>query len=1043
MAPKTPTGPSGYQWHLEGFLFQGPPGPPMANRTWIAVLTQDTFIPASIPTQPFNSPEWKRLGQLRFRTNINIIFEAVCHFLDFWGAPNFWTLIRETLGFDRKTTEAHLKNIVRAYCEGRRNYQEKRGIALRTRSRLEKVADWVIEQDCRPEDDYKGYISHRDWDGYLFKWRNSRLPQLRNDLGVTERQLASGSCAPELLPYVPSTPSLASRISAPPSSDFSPVEKKHFDAALSRTRSPSPTGRNTEMAKAHSLTHPLPQKPQIQSSESLAGRAENGPSNGNKLPTTTPAKLSAFTDAAGKHNDGTQKTEQRPQEINSAAPVANAIDTGLSPGSVRPPALSASQHGRVETQETRKRSLGEVNTDSPRKRVATEHAAHKEAEQKVEAPASDTEVKGSHDNKVENTTSPQTAPAAAEASKPATEPSTEMVDQQLSGEGELMQIESSGTPDSSRNATSKVEPREDRVSRVQPKLVSCESVDTSSTIYDQGDLSQKSDGQDAVRELITSLEMRQRRLEEMETSMRTWHEQLTKNFYSDSQNRIQKLEKQVETLTSQLEQSNQEKVSSMDLLTKELEHNSKQWTMNRQRIANMEDFMKMALGDDASAITARFSTLEARIAASKNVGNSEREQIIEMQTDIMGINNRLDALPGPQQFDGLKNIVHIIEGQLKAHVTAAPLQQSATNDSLRDLEERHSKLRAEVTQRTDEFESALATLQKNATKQSSDSNSINSLITEWEEFRANKPWKRSIAALKETVKDLASEQKDSEKRLSQQTEELNPNRERLQDLTSKLEKLQARGTEVAEADAAQNPTKALDNRFMSEAASRRLETVEVQFNELNAAIGALERHISENASQDRVRKLEAAVQEMRNAAQDHPAIDSMSVDVQLSEIREYVDHALDMAKAAMMKRLDGFQVQINDRLSMVQGTEQLVTPTSPQPQPFPMGVAPPTFSQGQAREAPPVRGESSSSSRFSSPSLSELESLISQSNQPKAALENTLVALKTIKRAMRTCIRGMDAAGVVDDHNKLSVSDVSFEIEKIALLAKSCIQNLR
>ncbi|KAI0174573.1 hypothetical protein BJ166DRAFT_512459, partial [Pestalotiopsis sp. NC0098] len=703
----------------------------------------------------------------------------------------------------------------------------------------------------------------------------------------------------------------------------------------------------------------------------------------------------------------------RPQEINSAAPVANAIDTGLSPGSVRPPALSASQHGRVETQETRKRSLGEVNTDSPRKRVATEHAAHKEAEQKVEAPASDTEVKGSHDNKVENTTSPQTAPAAAEASKPATEPSTEMVDQQLSGEGELMQIESSGTPDSSRNATSKVEPREDRVSRVRPKLVSCESVDTSSTIYDQGDLSQKSDGQDAVRELITSLEMRQRRLEEMETSMRTWHEQLTKNFYSDSQNRIQKLEKQVETLTSQLEQSNQEKVSSMDLLTKELEHNSKQWTMNRQRIANMEDFMKMALGDDASAITARFSTLEARIAASKNVGNSEREQIIEMQTDIMGINNRLDALPGPQQFDGLKNIVHIIEGRLKAHVTAAPLQQSATNDSLRDLEERHSKLRAEVTQRTDEFESALATLQKNATKQSSDSNSINSLITEWEEFRANKPWKRSIAALKETVKDLASEQKDSEKRLSQQTEELNANRERLQDLTSKLEKLQARGTEVAEADAAQNPTKALDNRFMSEAASRRLETVEVQFNELNAAIGALERHISENASQDRVRKLEAAVQEMRNAAQDHPAIDSMSL--------KYVDHALDMAKAAMMKRLDGFQVQINDRLSM-----QLVTPTSPQPQPFPTGVAPPTFSQGQAREAPPVRGESSSSSRFSSPSF--------QSNQPKAALGNTL----TIKRAMRTCIRG-----VVDDHNKLSVSDVSFEIEKIALLAKSCIQNLR
>ncbi|KAI4603943.1 hypothetical protein KJ359_000065 [Pestalotiopsis sp. 9143b] len=1016
----------------------------MANRVWIAVLTQDTFIPASIPSQSQNTPEWKALGQLRFRTNINIIFEAVCHFLDFYGAPNFWTLIRETLGFDRKTTESHLKDIVLAYCEGRDHYQEKRGIALRTKSRLEKLAEWVIEQDDHPEHDYKRYITHRDWDAYLFKWKSNRLPQIKNDLGVTERQLANGTCAPELRPYAPLTPSLASRISAPPSSDFSPVDIKHFDATSPRASSPSPTGRNTEMAKAHSFTHPLPQKPQIQSAENLAGHAETGSSNERKLPTKTPTQPSMSTSAAKKPNDCAHKIEQRAQKINSAAPPTNAIDTGPSPGSVRTPAISASQHGRVEGQQIRKRGLSEVGTDSPRKRVATEHAAHKEAEQKVEASASDTEVKGSHNDKVENTTNPQTAPAAAEASKPAAESSTEMIGQQLLDGGEPMQIESSETPSPPHNTTSKVEEsREDKVSQDQSKLLSCESLDTSSTIHDQGGLNHKSDGPDVVRELITSLEMRQRRLEEMETSMRTWQEQLTKNFCSDSQNRIQKLEKQVETLTSQFEQSNQEKVSSTNLLTKELEHNSKQWTMNRQRIANMEDFMKMALGDDANAIMARFSALETRIAASKNFGNSEREQIIEMQTDIMGINNRLDALPGPQHFDGLKNIVHIIEGRLKAHITAAPLQQSTTKDSLRDLEESHSKLRAEVTQRTDEFESALAALQKNATKQSSNSNSINDLITEWEEFRANKPWKRSIAALKETVKDLASGQKDSEKSLSQQTEELNANRERLQDLTSKLEKLQGRGTEVVQADAAQNLTKALDNRSMSDDASKRLDTVEVQLNRLNAAIGALERHISENVSGDRVHKLEVTVQEMRNAAQDHPAMDSMSVDVQLSEIREYVDHTLEMAKAAMMKRLDGFQVQINDRLSMVQGTEQLVTPTSPQPQQFPMGVAPPTFSQGQARDALPVRRESSSSSRFSSPSLSELESLISQSNQPKVALENTLVALKTIKRAMRTCIRGMDAAGVVDDHNKMSVSDVSFEIEKIALLAKSCIQNLR
>ncbi|ETS77893.1 hypothetical protein PFICI_09955 [Pestalotiopsis fici W106-1] len=1025
MSPYNPKGAYGGAdtWLLEGFAFDR--CPMTSNRLYCAVLTQGTFLPPNIPMRP--------LAQLRFRTNIRIIFEAVGHFLEFWNGENFWTRIRATLGYDQKTTEQHLRDIVLAYLRGRRSYLRNRGLAVRPTTRLEKLADKVNEHIDHGEREYtgfRGFISTRNWEEYMYKWE-TRLQQVSYDLGILEKQFASGDCAPELRRYAPAQ-SLASRISAPPSEGQSPGNR-HHDAKIRRSRSPSPSQRKTETTSLSSTTHSLPQKPRVQSPERRIESSQPEFSTRVDLP----SKPSRPSWPGDKYSAGSGSQEFTTTSVNNQGTNKHSGGTSASGTTSNPPVQAKGQG-----QESRKRSLSETvhEANVPRKRVATEPGpTARDAEQAGETTA------------------------VHEPARESDEKFKEFAGQQPSDERDLLKGEPPAVSDPTKTTSSKIEESGVAATHEPFKSASSTAVDKSaktlaqkgSSIHDSGDESTL-----AIRELIISLETRQSHLEEMEASMRAWQEQFTKNLTSESQTRIQKLETRVQSLTTQLEQSEQQRVANMNLLVQTLESNNKRTSSQVEIWEKRTDLLANELANDSRTTKAKLSDLEAGVSAIKASGQTE--QIIEMHADIMSLNVRMNEIPDPRQFNELKTHLHSLEGRVKAQITAWQVQHKTANDLTQNLEERHAELRTDVTKRTEEFESALKKLQSQDTNQTPGPDSVRKLRTEFEEFR-NKHSKKSTAALKKRVDDLSHELGLAQRSITEQTDLLYRTQQDVLNLAIEVEKLDRERNNIP-ANVSQESLPASDNQSKLQVFSKRLgsieekvgsesgqDTIQAQLNELRSAIGALEEHLRENISVDRVQKLEAAVEEMKETLPETSSTDMNSVDMQLCQVRQYMDHGLEMTKAIVKKRLDDFQAQIN-KIPSVARADQLATPISPQHN------APFSFRDDQlvtlqrqideVREALRSKREDSISSRLSASSrpsssvLSDLQSLIAQSHQPKAVLELALGILKTTKKGIRQSILSMDAAGEVDDDQKMRVTDVSFELDRIAKLAIKSIEAL-
>ncbi|KAI0133481.1 hypothetical protein BJ170DRAFT_728867 [Xylariales sp. AK1849] len=100
-------------WHLVGFVFASGQDPMQSVQHVRTILQQRTYMPG-------RRDRGKKDSFLRFETNLRVMLEAVYHFSAFWGQRDFWTRIREVLGFHHNTSEENLQDIVARYCAGRR-----------------------------------------------------------------------------------------------------------------------------------------------------------------------------------------------------------------------------------------------------------------------------------------------------------------------------------------------------------------------------------------------------------------------------------------------------------------------------------------------------------------------------------------------------------------------------------------------------------------------------------------------------------------------------------------------------------------------------------------------------------------------------------------------------------------------------------------------------------------------------------------------------------------------------------------------------------
>ncbi|KAK9773119.1 hypothetical protein SCAR479_10241 [Seiridium cardinale] len=1032
--------PNSSQWHLDGFHFNDRTSV-AANRVYMAVLTQCTFL----PPLPHGTA-----GPLRYQTNLRVIFEAVQHFSKFWGARNFWIRLRDVLGFDVRTRAIHLESIVAGYCEGRKAYKHRTRDAP-AGTRLNRLVDMTNEMDEDYEQEGRPSvysISHSQWQELCPAWLK-KLYEIKKDLRISEEQIQHGTCHPALLK---NGPPLSARITAPSHEAKSLPESSTAAKSQARTRSPSPVmtisghvDTHTSDEKAHKVGAPMSAKQQDLPQESdplvqnkTIARPRGTDDRRQSITFKLPQNQSPHTEllrsprgTAGKRQSPDSPEENRPwkrcrsetsQEVSLATEdnvsrIRCGTRTEPHPGEVVSTNCQFQGSGEDVGEQTARTdgqtsSMGEISN----KNIDCVVEVSRLDLRLPEMPGPITSMKEARQEE---------SPGPSERSKCKTEHAQEC----------------SSLPG---HDTDEFYPPED-AEYISSKVSATGSIDD-------------------INRLLVRLKSRQKRLEDMEASMQAWQDKFAQQAAQQAQEQSQRLDTQIQDLRDQLAQSEQKRLNGMEILNRTLDRAEKQRTLNRQRVDKLEGSIARVLQQqDESAVAGRFQELEVRLEESKQSCISERDHRIDMAADILNLTAQIDARVTQEQIGGLKCAIRALEDQLNTK-----RGQNKTIDDVKDLQKCYSELRSELTQRTDDFETALNSM---ATKQSEQkSNKV--FQEELEDLRV---WstKRSTK-IKERVDGLMSLVEGMRGQVDQYSEQSTADRKRVESLSSDVSRLQSLEpqlcTENNRINTIEEVVQTLKSQPKPKVSVKRVESLEKTVKELQAlsyqedqdmiknrlndlatALGSLEDKLGEFASEEQVDRLEAITLDLKTRLPEASSAIPEQVEIEIRDLREYVDHTLGMVNATSQKRLGHFQEQIKGiekqvMLAQSQHTEQLPTPVSP----VNHGISLPddariAILQRQAddlREQLRQKNEVTITQRLLSPSVSDLESLVGQAADPKDILSGVVVELKKLRGLMRKQILDMDAAGEEDDDKKFCISDVGYELGRVLQFAKNRVQEL-
>jgi chromosome segregation ATPase len=467
------------------------------------------------------------------------------------------------------------------------------------------------------------------------------------------------------------------------------------------------------------------------------------------------------------------------------------------------------------------------------------------------------------------------------------------------------------------------------------------------------------------------------------------------------------------------------------------------------------------LQKELSKVIDRVSNLESHFNAIKDSNSSDRDQMIDMQADIMGLTAQIDALPNQQCITQLKESVRDLDSRMETYIGDSKREPRISINNIHNLEKRHRELQDEVAQRTSDFQSAVKELQQRSHTGSFDLEAAQMIRREVEDLGVKQS--RRLNTHKERISVLTSQMETLQNRIDQYTAQSSTDRERVDQLSLRVRNLKEHGTsvcsETSRISGLEETLSALNNQIRSKASAKQIESLEISMKEFRAdstggavqkqlkdittAVGSLESHLSEFASEERVHKLEAAMHHMTKSLPQDSSTISEQINNQLREMREYVDHTLEMAKVATQKRLDRFQDQMLNGPSPQISHPSPISASDHARDVFDVDLITRAYRQleglcVQRRH----RSEDPLSMQLSTSPPSSLESLVEPPRESKEILAWAVSTLKQVRGVMRSKILEMDAAGEKDDEKKLCISDVSYELRGVMQLANTKIQQL-
>ncbi|KAK6073941.1 hypothetical protein SCUP234_08538 [Seiridium cupressi] len=1051
--------PNSSQWHLDGFHFNDRTSV-AANRVYMAVLTQCTFL----PPLPHGTA-----GPLRYRTNLRVIFEAVQHFSKFWGARNFWTRLRDVLGFDVRTRAIHLESIVAGYCEGRKAYKHRTRDAP-AGTRLNRLVDMTNETDEDYEQEGRPIvynIPYPQWQELCPAWLK-KLYEIKRDLRISEEQIQDGTCHPALLK---NGPPLSARITAPSHEAKSLPESPTAAGSPARTRSPSPVAiisghvdTFTSDEKADEVGAPMSTKRQDLPQEIgplIQNKTVTRPGGtDDRRQTITfelPQNHSPHTEllrsprgTAGKRQSPDSPEESRPwkrcrSETSQVVSLATEVNvSGISCGTRTEPHPGEVVSTNCQFQDSGE-DVGERTARTDGQTSSTGEILNRNIDRVVEVSRLDLRLSEKPSITSTEEARQEESPGPSERSKYKTELAQEC--SRLPG-----------------HDTDEFYPPED-AEYISSKVSAAGSIDDINRLLVRLESRQKRlEDMEASMQAWEDQFSGQKRLEEVEAYMQAWQDKFTQQAAQQAQEQSQRLDTQIQDLRDQLAQSEQKRLNGMEILNRTLDRAEKQRAINRQRVDKLEGSIARVLQQqDESAVAGRFQELEVRLEENKQSCISERDQRIDMAADILNLTAQIDARVSQEQIGSLKSAIRALEDQ-----SNTKRGQNKTIDDVKDLKKCYSELRSELTRRTDEFETALDHMAAKQSEQKS-----NKVF--WEELEDLKVWstKRSTK-IKERVDGLTSLVEGIRGQVDQYSEQSTADQKRVESLSSDVSRLQSLErqscTETNRINTIEEVVQTLKSQPKPKVSVKRVESLEKTVKELQTlpyqqdqdmiknrvddlatALGSLENKLGEFASEEQVGRLEAITLDLKTRLPAASSAIPEQVEIEIRELREYVDHTLGMVNAKSQKRLGHFQEQIEGiekqvMLAQSQHTEQLPTPVSP----VNHGISLPddgriAILQRQAddlREQLRQKNEVPITQRLLSPSVSDLESLVGQAADPKDILSGVVVELKKLRGLMRKQILDMDAAGEEDDDKKFCISDVGYELGRVLQFAKNRVQEL-
>ncbi|KAH6647402.1 hypothetical protein BKA67DRAFT_577345 [Truncatella angustata] len=1117
-------------WSIRGFSFNKPPFSKPA--VFLAILTQTSFMPSRLPRGT--------VRQLRIETNLRVIFEAVYHFSRFLGAVNFWARIRDVLGFDVKTKDYHLEDIVNAYCAGRIDYvfQEDPPGSV---TRMEALADEINEVRREARDSpWAGYsVSHLDWQKFYPAWLD-KLYQVKRDLGVTDEQMENGTCDPQLRMYC----SLAAR-----TTPMSPRMRKQDEALAKQTAGYS--------SKHDEHSTRLDLQPKRETSNDERRKMSNQVRSPRQVfQSHVATNSSEVRDACveqrprkRRHSECSQQTSPEPKRTAIGSLI---VEPQVSDDNI---VAALSAINKTKPQQDQSTDLAANADDQPSLLSTTaEHAKEKEeVAMELDSPEVPTQPDCSLPPRspVQPTASvsgPRKSPSLTSGTEPGMRVGldfprdTDKMSNQSHNIVELVNIESR-----SPNPTQDAMPLPMKVPGPEPEP------------------------SDAVHELLMSLELRQKRLEDMEASMRVWQEQFAKQPSMQSQERIEKLEAQVQHLSAQLNQSEQKRVSSMELLGKTLENEQKQRSINRQRVDKLENTIKTVgqpkdqtsqdvkiealralvvelqedrglykerierlesstqttQGTQTQATVARVHALETRFEELKKSQVSGQDQMTDMTAEILNLTNLIDARPEKKHLTKLAACVKGVESRLKELDRRGDQQQSSTNDLVGDFEKHLTELREEVTQQTFGLEGQLKRIESRVNQVDGQQSVFNNLAHELEKRHTElrdkvaqrisgssghakdsdkhqhvlgdemTQWtsgshdliedlKKRHSDLKDDVAQRTSEFETAVNELQTHVASLAPRKGLLRKFHEELEDLRAQHAQhsqslkeltssndsikkqVERIPQLEEDVKTFKKQRNLKTPGKRIESLEqtttklwdllhqnsltIEVKSLATAIGALETRLLGRASEERVTELATVVQDVKaqmlqgsNAVLDKVATD-------LCDVREYMDHSLEMTKFITQKNVQRLKEQVEEIQKGLRHTQLVEQPLNPVTSiDTALNLRNDDRFADLQRQFNEVREQLRLVNglqipvRLLSPSISDLESLAGQPGQPaevKDFMANVMTQIKGLKGLMRNKLLELDNVEEADEDKKGAIAEVAFELDSVLRFTRDKILKL-